>query len=635
MSDSPNSPSGFANVTRSVCGGLSDLGHRVSILGWQTTGIPITWNGCQLYPIGYNRFGADVLLFYLQRLRPDVLIILADVWWMTYMAHPLIANFISTAGIPWWLYYPIGGDCGDGRLPESWVQVLQRVDLPIAMSCYGLDVSAKNRVKANYIPHGVDTGLFRPPANKAEAKAALGYQDQFVVLSDARNHRRKLLPRTLEIFRRFATGKADVLLHLHCDLNDPAAQSRVYHYNLQADIDFLATDGRVRITPGMSIRSGIPIEDLARLYQAADVHLLASWGEGFGLPTLQAAAAGVVPVAVDYAANRELLLGHGEAVPARHFLPSHFGIRAALIDIDETVVRLEALYADRAALAQKSAAAVRFAAPYDWRNIIVQWDELLRRKVSQPLPGTSEGAPIRVGVAQSKAGQLPIDPDPHAVSTIFTDAKNYIAALKYYERDLMVQFQKDVARHGDPLTIPPTPPSADPKLAPHRTSGRVFIGGPDDVPVVQRLARIFPGLNVWAATPVELGPTGDVMPVAVWQPGTQEFHQQLATSVLAIDLGGHVPALASEAAELAVPCIGGPACSIEQAQLWPELSLRGADADAAAMLGRRMLTDHGEAGALCAAAQRQRLAVAAPPPPPPGLTHEIVQVDQPVPENAL
>ena len=105
--------------------------------------------------------------------------------------------------------------------------------------------------------------------------------------------------------------------------------------------------------------------------------------------------------------------------------------------------------------------------------------------------------------------------------------------------------------------------------------------------------------------PVELDPTGtgDAAPVAVWRPGTRAFRQQLAASVLAIDLGGRVPALASEAAELGVPCIG-PACSTEQAQLWPELSLGRADTDAAAMLGRRMLTDQGEAGVLCAAARR-------------------------------
>ena len=183
MSDSPDSPTGFGNVTRFVCSGLADLGHRVSILGWQTKGTPIVWNSCQLYPAGYSDVGADVLLFYLQRLRPDVLITLGNVWWLSWITHPLIA----ANGVPWWLYYPLDGDCGEGRLPESWVQVLRRVDLPVAMSRYGLEVTARNGVAPAYIPHGVDTGLFRPPAVKAEAKAAFGYRERFVIPSDARN----------------------------------------------------------------------------------------------------------------------------------------------------------------------------------------------------------------------------------------------------------------------------------------------------------------------------------------------------------------------------------------------------------------------------------------------------------------
>src|SRR3954451_22039363 len=447
MSDSPDSPTGFGNVTRFVCSGLADLGHRVSILGWQTKGTPIVWHSCQLYPTGYSDVGADVLLFYLQRLRPDVLITLGNVWWLSWITHPLIA----ANGVPWWLYYPLDGDCGEGRLPESWVQVLRRVDLPVAMSRYGSEETARNGVAPAYIPHGVDTGLLRPPAVKAEAKASFGYRERFVILSDARNQARKLLPRTLEIFRRFAAGKPDVVLHLHCDPDDPSARRPTYRYDLRADVDFLAADGRVRITPGMSLDSGgipvedlgglfqaagghllacwggTPVKDLPRLSQAAYVHLLASWGEVFGLPTLQAAAAGVVPVAVDYAASRELVLAPGAPPPARHFLPSEFGVRAALIDIDAAVARLEALYADRAALARKGAAAARFAAAYDWRNVIAHWDDLLRREVGRVPQETPDRAAATVSGARSGAGQPPVD--PHASATLSAGVENYLAGL--------------------------------------------------------------------------------------------------------------------------------------------------------------------------------------------------------------
>jgi glycosyltransferase involved in cell wall biosynthesis len=88
--------------------------------------------------------------------------------------------------------------------------------------------------------------------------------------------------------------------------------------------------------------AAVPLTRLVALYQAADVHLLASAGEGFGLPTLQAAAAGVVPLASDYSGSRELVSGHGEAIRVRHFVLDTSGLRRALIDIDDAVDKLDA-----------------------------------------------------------------------------------------------------------------------------------------------------------------------------------------------------------------------------------------------------------------------------------------------------
>lgn len=286
MSDSPTSPTEFGIVTRYVCAGLADCGHQVSILGRYTLSQE-RWRNCTLYPLHLQRnFDVGVLLVYLSRLRPDVFVMLGEPWF-PYFNYPIVTNFLHMAGIPWVLYYAIDGDLGENRLPQDWIPMLKTVDLPIAKSRYGSEVSQANGVVPAYIPLGVDTRVFHPPENKELAKQALSYERRFVILTDARNHPRKQLPRTLEIFRRFAAEKDDVLLHLHCDPDDPIAHSQVYCYDLRSEIAALNLTSKVRFTPGMSISStGIPMTQLAQLYQAADVHLLASFGEGFGLPSL-------------------------------------------------------------------------------------------------------------------------------------------------------------------------------------------------------------------------------------------------------------------------------------------------------------------------------------------------------------
>ncbi len=606
MSDSPTAPSGFGNVTRFVCAGLASLGHQISILGWQARGTPSNWRGIPVYPVRNDALGADVLLTYLQKLRPDVLVTLADVWWLTYLANPLIANFRRMAGIPWALYYPIDGDMGGGRLPPSWLSILEKVDLPIAMSRYGQEITRAGGVNPAYIPHGVDLSVFHPPADKDAAKAALGYSGRFVILSDARNQPRKMIPRTLEIFRRFARGKPDALLHLHCDPADPASRAPEYYYDLRADIAFLGLGGQVRLTEGMSIEAGLTLERLAGIYQAADVHLLSSWGEGFGLPTLQAAAAGVVPMASDYTASRELCLGHGEPVTVKHYLTDQFGIRRALIDVEDAVRRLDRLYADRALLAEKSAAARRFAQGYDWQAVIAQWHALLQAEVPRLrarllTPPPAERVTLRAAAPASGAADL-----LRTVQAVMPELAEGISVtlnvVASQAGQLAGEVYRDAFAGGHLLSIPAALPPAGLAPAKARSVGSIYLASEADIPVVRLLAEIFPAITAWSPAPLDLGigkASGKPVRTPACPPGDPSFSARLAAATLALDLAGTDERLPWLAAGSGVPCIGLRSVAAQR-ELWPALSLDSPDAAAAAELARGLFTDQGEAAAACA-----------------------------------
>jgi len=539
-----------------------------------------------LYP---GSFSADGLLNYLRQIQPDVLVIQTDVMWLAYLNYPVIADYLHTASIPWILYYPVDADMGEKRLPPSWIRILKTVDLPIAMSRYTRDVTQANGVESAYIPLGVDTKVFKPPADKGLAKQALGYEGKFVILSDARNQLRKMLPRTLDIFRRFAADKDDVILHLHCDPNDPVAHSSEYAYNLRSDIAFLNLTDKVHLTKDMSISTGLPIEQLANIYQAADVHLLCSWGEGFGLPTLQAAAAGVVPLASDYTASQELVAHHGETISIRHFLRGEFGLRRGLIDIKDAVSKLEKLYRDRELLASKAQSARDFALSYDWECLVPQWEELLQHEIARRKTCLH---------FSTNASGITSDPSGEEGSSDLAPGEDKTGKLV---AELLQEAQLEHA-----IRIPVTLPLVKSK---QRVCGCVYVASARDVIIVQALRRIFPGLKAWSTIPLDFGSsTSNNKPiqVKVVQANGPEYRPYLAMSTLALDTGSFDPRLPEEAAKLSVPCIG-LAQQRDQVRLWPDLSLEKPDPLIAAELGRQMLTDQGVAADLCLEA-RQRLA---------------------------
>jgi glycosyltransferase involved in cell wall biosynthesis len=578
ISDSPDTPSGFGNVTRFVCEGLARRGHNVSIIGWQSKQEQ-DWHGCKVFPAS-GMLGSRSLFPFLVRYRPEIVIALGDVWWLPYFTAPHVRRQMQLTDTPWALYFPIDGDLEGGKLPQSWIQMLTEVDIPIAMSQFGRDAAVGSGVKCRYIPHGVDRGFFYPPADREQAKAEVDAQGRFLVLSDSRNQPRKMLPRLLDVFAKFAAGRPDALLHLHTDPEDEFTRSGIYSYNVRADLKHLGIESQVRFTPGMKLQKGggVPLEQLSKYYRAADVHLLASSGEGFGLPTLQAAAAGAVPMASDYSASRELVTGHGEAIDIAEWSENEFGIRRALINIDDAVRKLTMFYDDRALLAERSQRSAQFAQPYDWGNVLDQWDELLRSTassnrrmsrvpatqtlpeslVSKYLPGVPAGT-VKVNVVEHKFGRLE--------AGIIADTKGHLSDGR------IPAIQKACEVGGVRVVRSPA-----------------YVGvGPGDEGTFQELRSLFPILCGWV--PI-LGGAGaesseglNYVSLDRWE----EARYDLAQSVLLLNVhGGLSDAILLDSALYGVPCIGWQKSEAQQI-LWPELATDN-DADAV-RLARSLLTN--------------------------------------------
>jgi glycosyltransferase involved in cell wall biosynthesis len=607
ISDSPTTPSGFGNVTRFLCGGLAKNGFQISILGWQKQGHASDWDGCRIFPVRRDPFGADVLLGYLQKLRPDVVVALADVWWLTFITHPLIKRFMTIAGIRWVLYYPIDGDTPEQRLPCSWVKMLQRVDVPVAMSRYGQAICRRCGVKAQYIPHGVDTRLFCPPADKAAAKKKFGYEGRFVILSDARNQPRKLLPRLLDIYQQFAADKNDVLLHLHCDPDDESARSPLYAYDIRSDLEHLGLIGKVHFTTGFRMRAseGLSLKELANVYAAADVHMLVSSGEGFGLPTLQAASAGVVPLATDYSANRELVSGHGIALPVERYITNEFGLRRALVDIPSAVDRLEKLYRDPMGLAEMARCGREFALTYDWENVIGMWVRLLRQETGGTLRLHSDLMhTVQLGSNQTGQPAEILDVVKGAIAGVPAGVRVTLKMTESRAGEVEQAIQAEAFQKGQELSLPVALQPVDQHL-PRRRVGQVGLS-PCEIPQFIALRRIFPRLTGWVIG-VPLQKTDSSIDLGVmWLSemiASQELARMIASSTLVLDTSGAMPQGVDRiCAALHTPYLG-------ESPYWSKPVPQSCSSDKALGEARHLLLDQGSAYALCRQAEQRLLAL--------------------------
>lgn len=565
ISDSPDTPSGFGNVTRFVCQGLASRGHDVSIIGWQTKQ-SYEWNGCKVYP-SMGRLASESVFPFLVRHRPEVVIALADIWWLPYFCSPHVRRQMELTDTPWALYFPVDGDMHGEHLPSSWIEMLRQVDVPIAMSRYGQRIAQQHGISCDYIPHGVDLSVFCPPADREESKKRIGAAGKFLVLSDSRNQPRKMLPRLLDIFAKFARDCPDSLLHLHTDPDDEFTQSPIYSYNVCADIHHLGIESKVQLSPGMklAVGRGLPQSELAAYYQAADVHLLASSGEGFGLPTIQAAAAGCIPMAVAYTASLELVQDHGEAIRISEWTENEFGIRRGLIDIDDAVARLKGLYCNRRTLPDRSARCREFAMAYAWDSAIDQWDRLL-----------SSLGRSKKRIARSPATRT--EPFQKLMPGFAPNIPGVSVSLKVVERQLGRTEAAILAdsRKLSEVRIPVLSKSCEVGgVKVPRTVG--YLGmGKGDIPVFEELKRIFPVLSGWvfgtssgsAGKPEEMRVSG-----LEWRDFSiaEEARFDLAQSVLLINVNGDLPReLLIDAALYGVPCIG-TGKNPEQKNLWPEL----------------------------------------------------------------
>jgi glycosyltransferase involved in cell wall biosynthesis len=181
----------------------------------------------------------------------------------------------------------------------------------IAMSPFGQTQFELLGVDSTYIPHAIDTSVYKPTdnINGVGLREYMGVPEHaFLVGMVAANKangsiHRKAFGENLLAFAIYRKENPNAYLYIHSD------PSRIFGGfdlgNLMKAVG-LPIDSVLFPDP-VKLRYGYSQQEMAGIYSALDVLLHASYGEGFGVPAIEAAACGTRIIGSNWAATPDLV----------------------------------------------------------------------------------------------------------------------------------------------------------------------------------------------------------------------------------------------------------------------------------------------------------------------------------------
>ncbi len=315
------------------------------------------------YPRGIDPYSNDVAPMHHAHWKSqhpnqsDVLIGLYDCWVIKGQAWDKL-------NIGWWV--PI-----DHASVTPGVEAFLRKDnvTPIAMAPNGVRAMEAKGIECEYVPHVIDTKIFKPTANVQGVKARefMGLTDEFVVGMNAANKgsglmHRKCFSENLLAFSIFRERHPDAVIYLHTDPLGSAGGWNLIKM-LQA---FGIPKEAVLFPPMIDYKYGMSQRDLAGLYSAMDVFLAPSLGEGFGVPTVEALACGVRVIGSNWGATPDLVSEDSWLVDGQPTWDAGQDAIWTIPNVSSIVNALEEAYkADRG----PSKVAIEFASQFDVETV--------------------------------------------------------------------------------------------------------------------------------------------------------------------------------------------------------------------------------------------------------------------------
>lgn len=360
---------GYGQQTRIFAPRIRDLGHDVAISAyWGLGGSVIGWEGMTVFP-GDEQWGNRNIRLWSTAHQADLVITLMDVWVLT-------SKKLKDVPLACWV--PVDHE----PAPPKVIEFFKRTGAtPIAMSRFGERMLAAAGLEPLYVPHGCETEIMRPrPETRKATRERLSIPDGgFLVGMVAANQGnappRKAFPQVFQAFARLRARHDDVFLFLHTDPTGVGVKQGVNLGRLAESCGI--PKGAVASTDPMRYELGLQPAEMTDLYSAFDVLANPSYGEGFGVPILEAQACGCPVVVTDCTAMTELC-GDGWLVKGDPWFNAQQESFQTVPSVDGIYGAFEAAYERRGQ--GPSEKAREFALAYDADRVLAEyWIPALER----------------------------------------------------------------------------------------------------------------------------------------------------------------------------------------------------------------------------------------------------------------
>lgn len=379
IGDSPEVSTGFGRVAQGILESLLTTGnYNISVLGINhPVGIPHRYEGMfRIYPARAKGdiYGYNMIDDIMKNERPEVVFINNDLWICQEYSKKI------PAGVKIISYSPVDA------LPieKDWLGPLVATNTRVTTYTEFARQAIKDAGYKKKIPifgHGVDTDEFYPISDARNFLNGIP-NDVFVIQNVGRNQPRKridLFLKACSIFLDSIPKKEhkDVMFYWHGSLRDIGWNLITLAQRWEIDDKLLLTD-QTNFTPA----SGVSIQMLNKIYNVADVHVLTSMGEGWGLPNFESAACGVAQVVPNHSACKEIWKDSAKLIDIKYWevLTGGINTEGGVIDAEHLAEILKELFYNRDEVKRLGELAYEKTQQecYSWEYIAYQVHDLIK-----------------------------------------------------------------------------------------------------------------------------------------------------------------------------------------------------------------------------------------------------------------